>query len=194
MQTQTLTMERAEALRMWRKYREHRAYQKPIDQEIERVYHAISRGKVVIKALASIVDAGLQTNGMPALAITRADARDCYCMIDRDGSARMADERWVNGRTAKNRYFTFPEGTFPKDSRRRDGKAIVPLIPVDIRPQRGLQNYHILFEPIWAEIPPIDPMLLRRIGKGDCWLVCGAWELTEIERSAMAAFGVSARN
>lgn len=36
MQTQAIEMERAEAERLWRKYREHRAYQQPIDAEIER--------------------------------------------------------------------------------------------------------------------------------------------------------------
>jgi hypothetical protein len=30
-------------------------------------------------------------------------------------------------------------------------------------------------------------MLLRRIGQADLWIVCAAWELTEIERAVLAA-------
>lgn len=33
---------------------------------------------------------------------------------------------------------------------------------------------------------PKDPYLLRRIGKGDMWLVVAAWDLTEVERAALA--------
>lgn len=184
MQTQTLEMDREEAARMWRKYREHRAYSKPIDQEIERIYHAISKGKVVIRALDSIVKAGLQDNGLPHLAIVRADKQSCYCTVARDGSCVMSDARWITGRTARSKIFRFPVGSFPA-AHQRDGEAIVPHIPPDIRPARGLENYAILFEAIWTPVPPIDPMLLRRIGLGDTWLVCGAWELSSIERAVM---------
>jgi len=32
---------------------------------------------------------------------------------------------------------------------------------------------------------PRDPYLLRRLGKGDLWLVVAAWDLTEVERAAL---------
>jgi hypothetical protein len=82
-------------------------------------------------------------------------------------------------------------GSFPLSAERinrwRPAKAIVPLVPIHLRPKRGLANYHILFEAVWEPLPPSDPMLLRRIGKGDLWLVVAAWDLTEIERAALAA-------
>jgi hypothetical protein len=56
-----------------------------------------------------------------------------------------------------------------------------------LRPKRGLANYHILFEAEWSFVAPKDPLLLRRAGKGDLWIVCAAWELTEIERAALTA-------
>jgi len=62
----------------------------------------------------------------------------------------------------------------------------VPIIPGYLRPKRGLQNYHILWEAEWSRGVPVDPYLLRRIGQGDLWLVVAAWELTEVERAAMS--------
>jgi hypothetical protein len=190
MQTETIQLDRTEALKLFRKYKEHRAYQKPIDAEIERVYGAIAKGKVVIRAIDSIVKAGADLEGLPKLAIARADQTRCIVTMHMNGSARMAHDTWVHGNTARSLYFEFPEDSFPRAAgrRKRDrAEAIVPHIPPDIRPARALQNYHILFEAIWSKTPPYDPMLLRRIGKGDLWLVVGAWDLTEVERAAMTS-------
>src|SRR5262245_389095 len=148
------------------------------------MYREISRGKLIVRALASISAAGLGADGLPKLAIARADSEWCHLSLWGDGSARFCTERWVDGRTAASKRFHFPAGTFAP-GKMRDAAAMVPHIPPDIRPRRGLENYHILFEPDWKQMPPVDPILLRRIGKGDAWLVCGAWDLTEVERAAM---------
>lgn len=186
METSMITLERDEAARLWRKYREHKAHQTPLDLEIEQLYRLIARGKVVIKALDSIVKAGIGDDGLPKLALVRADATKCYLSMHHDGSAHMSTEPVINGKTAASKVVEFPAKSFQARTRRWRAEAIVPHIPPDIRPQRGIQNYHILFEAIWEPTPPIDPMLLRRIGKGDTWLVVGAWELTEVERAVMA--------
>ena len=102
----------------------------------------------------------------------------------------MSGDQWPNGKTAFSRKFAFDAGTFPAAGKRLSNRwryeAIVPHIPPDIRPRRGLQNYSILFEAEWSRAIPIDPMLLRRIGRGDFWLVVGAWELTAVERAVLA--------
>lgn len=186
MDTEVIEVDRTEAHRMWQKYQTHKHHQTPIDAEIEHIYRTIAKGKLVIRALASIITAGVDTKGMPKLALARADATVCHCWVNNDGSARMSDSAWINGRTAKSRFFNFQAGSF-NGRGHRSGKAIVPHVPPDIRPARGIQNYHILFEAVWEPIPPVDPLLLRRIGKGDTWLVVGVWELTDVERAAMAA-------
>ena len=186
MQTENLIVDRDEAVKMFRKYQQHKHHSNPVDLEVMRIYGAIAKGKVIVRALESIRKAGLGTDGLPKLAIIRADAKHCYVSIGRDGSARMADMRWISGRTARNRYIDFPPVTFV-NARGGEHSAIVPHIPPDIRPKRGLQNYHILWEAVWTKEPPRDPLLLRRIGKsGDMWLVCGAWDLTDVERAVMA--------
>jgi hypothetical protein len=65
-------------------------------------------------------------------------------------------------------------------------EALVPSVPVHLRPKRGLASYHVLWEAEWTKVVPRDPYLLRRIGRADLWLVCAAWELTEVERAALA--------
>ena len=60
-------------------------------------------------------------------------------------------------------------------------------MPVDIRPKRGIENYHVLFEAIWQPVPPVDPMLVRRLGEADLWVVVAAWDLTEVERTVLAS-------
>jgi hypothetical protein len=187
METTTLEMDRDEAAKLFRKYREHRAYSKPIDHEIERIYRYISQGKVVIRALESIKNAGCNSRGLPKLAIARADARECYLSIYSNGEATMSALRSPRGNTAQSQFYKFPVGTFARVNREYgwSATALVPHIPPDVRPARGLQNYAILWEAEWTRQAPIDPMLLRRIGKGDMWLVVAAWDLTEVERGVL---------
>ena len=186
MDVQILTLDRKHAADMWKKYQTHKHYQSPVDADIEKVYKAIAAGKVVINALSSIVKAGLDNQHLPKLAIARADAKTCYFVGRNGGRCQMlSDVRWANGNTSRTRYFDF-EG-FPDSLTLRDHKSLVPHIPPDIRPKRGLENYHVLWEADWHYEPPVDPMLLRRLGKvGDLWLVVGAWDLTDVERAVMA--------
>jgi hypothetical protein len=186
MQTQKLEMDRDQARALYRKYREHRAWSKPIDHEIQRIYQLVAQGKIVIRALDSIRAAGVNEAGFPKLAIARADVEECFLTLSADGSAHMGSDRWSWSRASASKRFAFPPGTFPVKASRYGASAIVPHIPPDIRPARGLANYHILWEAEWTRRPPVDPMLLRRIGKGDLWLVLGAWDLTEVERAVMA--------
>jgi hypothetical protein len=183
MQTTNVTVSRDEALVLFRKYREHQHYSTPVDYEIQRTYKAIAQGRMVIQALHSIAAAGLGDDGLPKLAIVRADATQCFLEMRMNGGARFS-ARDEHTRTLVD----LPAGAFPPPQSRQRTSAVaqVPLIPVHLRPKRGLQNYHILFEAEWSRIPPKDPMLLRRIGKADLWLVLAAWDLTEIERAVLA--------
>lgn len=183
MQANQVTLDRDEARRLYLKYRTHQHYSQPVDLEIQRVYNAIAKGHLVIKALESIAQAGLGPDGLPKLAIIRADARMAYLRLSYEGGARYAMKRWQRD-TETRCYIDLPPGSFASHAT-RDAEAIVPLIPIELRPKRGLQNYHILWEADWKEVP-IDPMLLRRIGNGDLWIVCAAWDLTEVERAVLA--------
>lgn len=183
MQTETIQIDRAEARILYRAYRDHCRYGEPIDAEIRRTYLAIARGQVVIKALESVAAAGVDAEGLPKLALMRADAKRARLTMWRDGSATMCEDIW---RPKKSATISWPAGTFPtRENSVRDRGAIVPIIPLYLRPKKALSNYHILWEAEWRPIPPHDPLLLRRLGKGDLWLVLAQWDLTEVERAAL---------
>lgn len=189
MQTQTIELDRAHARELWRTYRKHQHYEKPIDAEIRRAYQLLAQGRLVIKALESIKVAGVNEAGFPKLAIARADAKHVFCTYHQDGRLAFEEERWS---CPKGRRVAFGEGAFPTFQGRsnryetRNGQAIAPIIPLELRPKRGLANYHVLWEAEWTKLPPFDPYLLRRIGKADLWLVVAAWDLTEVERAALS--------
>jgi hypothetical protein len=190
-----------EATRLYREYKKNAAYSEPIDWEIQRCYQLLSQKKVVIKALESVANAGVDDKGLPKLAIASATAKACRLERFRNGAAEMS---WVTDRwraVPKSKKFEWRPGTFEVTNEMvgtyRVGDktywnshtnhiAQVPLIPIHLRPKRALQSYHILWEAEWAPAPPRDPYLLRRIGKADLWLVVAHWDLTEVERGALA--------
>jgi hypothetical protein len=201
METTHVTLDRTEAQRLWRKYKEHQAYSTPIDAEVMRAYQLLAKGKLIIKALESIAKAGTNVEGLPKLAIAGAMAKACHLERNVNGGATMrSSDNWramKNVHTWRNDTFEFAPDTFPwtwdRKSRthRSSHKATLPIIPAYLRPKRGLANYHVLWEAEWEPIPPRDPYLLRRIGKADLWLVVAKWDLTEVERAVLSTRVIS---
>jgi hypothetical protein len=194
MHTENVVMDRAVALDLYRKYKTHQHYQSEMDYEVQRAYQALAKGRLVIKALESIATAGQKDDGTPKLAIGRADAKVCRLVLRSSGSATMTTSNsWRRPRGDAGNWFDWPDGTFKKPvtvtrygSTRREFEARLPLVPAYLRPKRGIQNYHVLWEAMWEPVPPRDPMLLRRIGRSDLWVVVAMWDLTEIERGVLA--------
>jgi hypothetical protein len=183
-QTANIEVDAGEARRLYRQYRKHVSFSTEIDDEIRKTYQAIAQGKVVIRALESIRLAGINDEKLPKLAIARATWKECHLTMQQSGSAVMSDRQWPK-RSRMNR-FDFPEGTFSGAAWRHNVVSQVPLVPVYLRPNKSLENYHILFEPEWRRAVPIDPILLRRIGRGDMWVVVAAWDLTPVEQAALS--------
>jgi len=188
MKVEALTqVDREQARELWQKYQTHRTYQSPADAEIAAIYKRIAQGKTVIRALESIRTAGVDEKGLPKLAIARADVPLCYWHTRRNGECQFNNSRWMNYQNKialKSRTIPIDWPGVPNHSEVHE--AIVPLIPVHLRPKRGLQNYHILWEAEWTKRYPVDPFLLRRFG-GDAWLVVAAWDLTDVERAVMSS-------
>lgn len=192
MEAVNIEMDAAEALRLYKAYQRDRHFETPIDREIKRTYREIAKGNTVIKALESIVAAGVHADGTPKLGLVRADQTRCVMRRSEDGSFRMAAPSHIStSRPAADMSFSFPAGSLPpqKDSTPygwwQPREAVVPIIPLHLRPRTGLDGYHILWEAEWNRTVPIDPFLLKRLGKGDLWLVVAAWDLTEVERAAL---------
>lgn len=189
MDVTSVRVDKYEAQKLYHSYLKNKAYERPEDEEIKRTYRLLSEGRTVIQALDSIKRAGLNENGLPKLAIAPAKAEWCLVRMYANGAAEFTIKNWANPRDKKG-VFNLGAGTFPahpKNSQRWDkARAMVPIVPPQHRPKRALENYHILWEAEWERIPPTDPYLLQRLGKGDLWLVLAAWDLTPVEQAAMA--------
>jgi hypothetical protein len=194
MNTIEIKIDKVKAKELYRAYLTHQHYEQPVDEEIKRAYRLISQGRMIIQALESIKLAGVGDDGFPKLAIARADSKTQRVTVRTDGSAMMAP--WIWGRSRRRPTtgeraveFEWPSDTFPRPSaanRNAAGEATVPMIPLPMRPRRSLESYHILWEANWRRMIAEDPLLLRRLGKGDLWLVLGQWDLTPVERAALA--------
>lgn len=182
MKVENLVVDRDKARELYQQYKKHQHYSAPMDLEIQRTYQKLAQGRTVIKALESIKVAGLNAQALPKLAIVRADHKHVELSMQSNGSATM--EAPGRHRGGRGQTFNWPAGSFQRATWARH-KAFVPIVPIHLRPKRGMANYHILWEAEWTPIPPRDPYLLRRLG-GDMWLVVAAWDLTEVERAAMA--------
>lgn len=191
MKVETLQVDRHTAGELWRKYQEHKAYQQPHDEEIANIYKQIARGKTVVRALESIRLAGVGADGLPKLAIARADQASVHVETNehrgQHGAVFSPDRSYYRrSNESRSKIIHVPWEGFSTPKGKWYFEAQVPLIPVHLRPQRGLQNYHILWEAEWSKRYPVDPYLLRRFG-GDAWLVVAAWDLTDVERAVMAS-------
>src|SRR4051812_19542069 len=95
MNVERVVVDRAEAARLYRKYKEHRAYSEPVDWEIQRTYQLLAAGKLVIKALESIGRAGLNDEGLPKLALATATAKACFLDRTANGGCTMSSsDHW----------------------------------------------------------------------------------------------------
>lgn len=158
MHTELITMPKAEAETLYRKYKSHVHYDKPeqsIDAEIRRTYQLIAQGKTIIRAIESIKQAGLNREFLPKLAIGPATAKECHIRRNKDGSMVMGPSAdFFRDRKTHIRFadetFVFPAESFPMSwdgkfrINRSQHKAATPVIPMHLRPKRGLANYHIL--------------------------------------------------
>jgi hypothetical protein len=180
-------IDRDQARELWQKYQSHRVHQTPADAEIAAIYKRIAQGKTVIRAMESIRAAGLGADGLPKLAIARAD-QSIGCVVSNDNHAVFSPDRtyYTRRNESRSKIIRVPWEGFSTPKGRWFFEAQVPIIPVHLRPKRGLANYHILWEAEWSKRYPVDPYLLRRFG-GDAWLVVAAWDLTDVERAVMSS-------
>lgn len=178
MNVEKLQMDKDQARDLYQAYLRNRGQMTADDRAIAAVYKRIAQGKLVIRALASITAAGLGADGLPKLAIMRADQRKVECRP----SIEVIRFRCTGRSRARDCNFSVPMPGANWNTPMRI--ADVPLIPVHLRPRKAIEKYHVLWEADWNQYPT-DPYLLRRFGE-DAWLVVAAWDLTPVERAVMS--------
>lgn len=159
-------------------------------------YRALERGTPLIDPFKAIREAGWDENGMPRLAMMRANRKRVTCFASSwqlrfDGSrwpTREDSRGWAgNWRQRSDLHLCVDVDGMPRrDMGATRGTAIVPSIPADVYPERGHgtpKDWFILWEADWVAAP-VDPMLLKRIG-GNLYAVLAQWDLTELERAIL---------
>ncbi len=178
-----VTVDKVVAQQALRDYRNARAAVTDEDRAIMTAYRQIARGRIVVQAIESIRVAGrFEDTGLPKLALTRANERKVHCRNWRDSVEFSSLDRW--GRGGNRNSMLIKRMPFFDGDGSKNGIAIVPIVPLSLRPKADLGNYHILWEADWTAVPH-DPLLLRRL-KGDLWIVLAAWDLTAVERAVLA--------
>lgn len=160
----------------------------PQDDELRRAYREIAQGAKVIDINAAIAGAGLNAEGLPHLAIARADWAFVHAWwydgkVVFAGRPRRWSTRGDRQTASHNVAVRFP---VPPHTREASGQAQVPMIPPLHRPTGALTGYRILFEAVWARVPPVDPILLRAIG-GPFYVVLAQWDLSPLEQAVLRA-------
>ena len=161
------------------------------DRAIAQGYRAAARGLPVISLPRTIAAGGFHDDGLPRIAVVRADAAECEVrwsrqdLVFHDENSHRNMGAMVGAHSVR---VTVPGDMLP-DGRKRwgSGKTIVPIVPPRYRPRpRRLRHCHILWEvESWTRIPPVDPALLRHI-RGDLWAVLAVWDLTDLERYVLS--------
>lgn len=181
----SVTIDKHQARELLQAYRSAKAPATDEDRAIMTVYRQIARGHVIVRAEESIRVAGWNDEGMPKLALMVADAPYCDCRASDTSVMFSAD-----GKSGHPRGKLIVRGMprrpdLHRGQGRWNGRALLPLIPLHLRPTASLSNYHILWEADWRRVPA-DPLLLRRLtSDDDLWLVLAAWELTAVERAVL---------
>jgi hypothetical protein len=197
MNTAVVEVSREVAEAQLEKYRaQNRKQYDERDALIIKGYEAVKRGRQVIQLTESFRQAGLNAQGFPALAITRADAANCWLGTwwNSTDAVLFRDVEGYEPRgmgLITDHAVRIPAGVVPLEGRHKlagwtTARSIVPVIPPEYRPATP-HTYHILWEAEWIIDRPRaskDPALIKYIG-GDLWAVLGTWDLTELERAVM---------
>lgn len=162
------------------------------DEKIARAYRAAARGLPIIRLSDTIQAGGFHSNGLPRIAVVRADAKGCWASIQKIGLNNwvvvFADDPDVTNRGALVGQYTVRVelSTGPMSTSWRRGSTMVPVIPPRHRPRRSrLHRFHVLWEvEQWRREPPHDPALIKHVG-GDLWTVHATWDLTDLERAVL---------
>lgn len=193
-----MTETKAKATELWHEYKAAaKTFKDPIYADLQKIYNQVKGGQKVVDIHKVIGKGGVHDNFHPKLAIAKATNKKVWCRYEQNGDVRYTNENeWKVLKPDIVLPKCMPE--IPKEklpvnrwnSTVRQGHfnliAPVPLIPAKLRPKTLTDDYYILWEvDVWQMIPPTDPYLLRRITK-NMFVVLAGWDLTEIEKSAMA--------
>lgn len=176
----------------WKEYTAAaRTYKDPIYKDLQKVYNQVKNGQKVIDISKVIAKGGIHPDIKPKLAISSLKYKKIFCTYHKDGRVQFKPDNSGWGRRISSFDVNLP-GCLPlwipqdKWTSRQMMEAPVPPVPPRFMPKKLTDDYYILWEvDEWKMVPPVDPYLLKRITK-TMFVVLAGWDLTDLERSAMA--------
>jgi len=188
----------------WHEYKD--AYRKTgirVYEDLRKIYNRLKDGCKIVDINRVISKAGLHEGSLhPKLAISLASAEMVRCEIRQNGNVQFVSRGhqrypWWNTVPVKqdivlkncfpsidaNEWFSATGNEFASSM---DLKAPVPLIPPRFLPEKLDDSFYVLWEvDEWKMVPPEDPYLLQRVTNTH-FVVLAGWNLSEVEKSAMA--------
>lgn len=158
------------------------------DEALKNAFRELAHGRQILDLHHVLRTAGTDDQRRPRLAIARASDETVWFNGSRwHEYSRMwyfGPYRSVSEHETRINVF-LPRDVYP--DRAIDApalRAVVPMIPPDIRPPKDkLDDYHILWEAEWEEMPK-DPMLLKHVG-ANLYTVVATWNLTKLEQAVL---------
>lgn len=206
MQLQTIEMDRLEARKLYVEFRNSVTglLQGNLDEANRRLlesdralrdgYKQLSMGRQLIRMSETLAAGGRFDDGLPRLALMRADFASIHLRAHADGRVVFEpNDGRAHRHDSKVLEFTIPPLDPNPITWALDRQATVPIVPPALRPQIHIRNFHVLWEvEAWAEWRQRprsrsrvgDPAILRHL-RGDLWAVLGVWDLTDLEKASL---------
>lgn len=161
---------------------------RPMYRDLKKIYHQMKSGNKIIDLKETIQIGGVHPSGAPKLAVASIYEKQVYCHRRAENFIHFKYNDYAyDNRGDKNRVM-FNNMKLPTVGNSTVyWKAPVPLIPPQYAPKEKMDDLFILWEvDSWSPVAPVDPYLLRRLTNTH-FVVLEGWDLTELERSVMAA-------
>lgn len=184
MKLETMQMDRRDAVKKFREYRDVLRTQRTKDDDmLMECYRALKNGKRLIN-IGDVIRAGGYHIGsnLPKLAVCHAAARRCRVSVSGFGLVEFRPDDAYN-RRSKSKQSIKVRNVAPIDRQHRSAEDFVPSIPPRFRPTGDLSEYHILWEADWKR-PTTDPVLLKEV-RFPFFAVLAMWDLTPLESSVL---------
>lgn len=177
----SITMDRAAAEAAYREYSASvRGRMLDEYREVRAAYNELRKGHAIIDINRAFEIAGLDERKRPRIAIVRADQPKVYFdsvwFNDWHGLV-FSHKRRIQGNYT-NGVVRVPNGTWSEA--RSSLQAVTPIVPPRFLPRDSLENYYIIFEPVWSAVPHPDPILCKRINV-TTFAAVAQWDMTPVE-------------
>lgn len=192
MKIEKMSLNRRKAHKLWKEYvaASKKDSKDKTLKDMKAAYNQLKSGRKLIDIQKVFEKSGIRGKKEPRLAIALATSRTVFCTYS-ETTLKFQMKHFEHYNTKKEDIVIRNMPSLPSEFvtdkfyNERRMTALVPVIPVSIRPDKLDDSYYILWEvEKWKLVPPNDPYLLRRI-TNNIFVVVGAWNLTELEKSVM---------